>query len=121
MRRQTARRLVRAPMFTAVTLVTIAVTIGAHIAVFSVIHGVLFKPLPYPDPDQLVSVWQAALGLNLPKFEISAAEYFIFREENRTFQDFGLWSGGSVSVTGLAEPEQVRSIFVTDGTLQALG
>jgi predicted permease len=108
-------------MFTVVTLVTISIAIGANTAVFSVINGVLLKPLPYPEPGRLASVWQNALALNLPKFELSASEYFIFREENRTFQNFGLWSGGSVTVTGLAEPEQVRSIYVTDGTLQALG
>jgi putative ABC transport system permease protein len=115
------RRLMRAPVFTVVTLVTLAVSIGSNAAVFSVINGVLLKPLPYPDSERLVNVNQSAVKLDLPDLSVSPSDYFTFREENRTFQDFGLWSGGSVSVTGLAEPEQVRSLNVTDGTLQALG
>jgi hypothetical protein len=63
--RQVLRRLGRAPMFTAVTLVTLAVGIGANTAIFSVIDGVLLRPLPYPRPEQLVAVWLTAPGLNI--------------------------------------------------------
>ena len=61
--KQTLRRLWRAPMFTIVTLITLAVGVGANIAVFSVLEGVLLKPLPYPHPESLVGVWHVAPGL----------------------------------------------------------
>jgi len=115
------RRLKRSPMFTAITLLTLAIGIGANTAIFSVLSGVLLKPLPYPHQEQLVGVWETAPGMNFPEVNASPATYFTFREENQTFQDTGLWRTDSVSVTGLAEPEQVDCLEVTDGTLPILG
>ena len=111
----------RAPMFTVVTLVTIAIGVGANSAIFSVTNGVLLKPLPYPEPERLMSVWQTAPGIGITDLEASPSDYFTFREENRTFQQFGIWTRDSVSVTGLAAPEQVRGLDVTSGALEALG
>src|SRR5215467_12611333 len=119
--RQVSRRLVRAPMFTVITLITLAAGVGANTVVFSVLEGVLLKPLPYPGSDQLVGVRLTAPGIQLTDFELSPSDYFIFREQGRTFQDIGLYTGDSVSVTGLAEPEQVSALLVTDGTLPLLG
>ncbi len=119
--RPVMRRLLRAPLFTAVTLLTLAVGIGANTAIFSVLSGVLLKPLPYPNPDQLVGVWEKAPGLGIGDMNASPATYFTFREENKTFQDTGLWRTDSFSVTGIGEPEQVDSLEVTDGTLPILG
>jgi len=115
------RRLMRSPMFTVVTLLTIAIGVGANSAIFSVINGVLLKPLPYPDPERLISVWQTAPGLNIKDLNESPSDYFTFREENRTFQHFGIWQGDGVSITGLAAPERVQALDVTSGTLDALG
>lgn len=116
------RRLWRAPAFTAIALITLAIGIGANSAIFTVINGILLKPLPYPDPERLVGVWLTAPGFGFPHhFESSAASYFTFREENKTFQDLGLYRADAVTVTGLAEPEQVRAVSVTDGTLPTLG
>jgi predicted permease len=119
--KQVVRRLMLAPIFTIVTLFTIAIGVGANSAIFSVANGVLLKPLPYPAPDRLVSVWQTAPGIGIADLQASPSDYFTFREENRTFQQFGLWSGDSVSVTGLAAPEQVPGLDVTSGALEALG
>jgi predicted permease len=119
--KQVLRRLTRAPMFTAITLITLAAGVGANTVVFSVLEGVLIKPLPYPKPDELIGVWLTAPGIQLKEFELSPSDYFIFRDQNRTFQDLGLYAGDSVSVTGIAEPEQVRALRVTDGTLPLLG
>ena len=119
--RQVVRRLIRSPMFTIVTLLTIAIGVGANSAVFSVVNGVLLKPLPYPDPGALISVWQTSARLNIKKLSASPSDYFTFREENRTFQAFGVWNDDSVAVTGQVAPEQVRCLFVTEGTLNALG
>jgi len=119
--RHVARRLARAPMFTAVTVITIGIGVGANTAIFSVVNGILLKPLPYPEPTRLVSVRQSAPSINLKDMQLSPSDYFTFRDENRTFQSLGIWGGGTVSVTGLAEPEQVLNLSVTAGTLDALG
>jgi len=115
------RRLLQSPLFTAVTLVTLAVGIGANTAIFSVVSGVLLKPLPFPEPDQLVAVWQTAPSINVKDLNASPATYFTYREEGRVFQDIGLLSSGAVSVTGTAEPERADALWVTDGTLPILG
>lgn len=119
--RQIFRRLLRAPLFTAITLITLAVGIGANTAVFSVIEGVLLKPLPYPHPEQLIGIWHKAPAINLPDLNIGGFEYFIYREQNRTFQDIGAYQGDSPTVTGAGEPEHVHGEDVTDGTLPLLG
>ena len=119
--RQIMRRLSHAPVFTAITLITLAAGVGANTVVFSVLEGVLLKPLPYPKPDELIGVWLTAPGIQLKEFELSPSDYFIFRDQNRTLQDIGLYAGDSVSVTGVAEAEQVSALRVTDGTLPLLG
>jgi predicted permease len=89
--------------------------------VFSVVNGVLIKPLPYPNADELVGVWHSAPGvINLPKLNVSPTMYFTYRENSQTFSEMGVWQRGGVTITGVAEPEQVRSVRVTYGTLQAL-
>ncbi|MGE5324886.1 MAG: ABC transporter permease [Actinomycetota bacterium] len=119
--RQVLRRLGRTPMFTAVTLMTLAAGVGANTVVFSVIEGILLKPLPYPNSQQLVIVNQTAPGVNAKELPGSPSTYFVYRDQSRTFQDIGLITGDSVSVTGVAEPEQVRAQRVTDGLLPVLG
>ena len=88
--RQVLRRLGRAPMFTAVTLLTLAIGIGANTAIFSVLEGVLLKPLPYPHPEQLVTVSHTAPGWKIKDMSASPSTYFIYREQSRTFEDVGL-------------------------------
>ena len=119
--RQVFRRLARAPMFTAITLITLAAGVGANTVVFSVLEGVLLKPLPYPRAEDLVGVWQTAPGLNIKDLNVAPSTYFIFREQNQSFVDVGAYQYDSVSITGVAEPEQVRALRVTDGTLPLLG
>ena len=119
------RTLRRNPMFAAVALLTLAIGIGANTAVFSVVNSVLLKPLPYPKAEELVGVWQSAPGAaGLANFSnglrLSPSMYFTYSEQNRTFQALGVWIPTTVSVTGLAEPEQVRAVLVSDGALQAL-
>jgi putative ABC transport system permease protein len=119
--RQVFRRLGRTPMFTAVTLITLAVGIGANTAIFSVIESVVLEPLAYPHSEQLVDVSHTAPGLNIKNVGASPSNYFIYREQSRTIQDIGMYQGNSVSVTGVAEPEQVSALNVTDGMLPLLG
>jgi len=115
------RSLVRMPVFTAMAVLTLTIGIGANTAIFSVIEGVLLKPLPYPRSAELVALDHAAPGINLDRVSAAPFLYFIYREEGRVFQDVGLWNTGTVSVTGLAQPEEVRTLFATDGVVQILG
>jgi hypothetical protein len=117
--RHVLRKLARAPLFTAVSILTLALGIGANTAIFSVVRGVLLKPLPFESPERLVGVWHQGFGFT-GGLNQSPATYFTYREESTTFEDIGMWDNDSVSVTGLEEPEQVVAIYVTDGTLPIL-
>jgi predicted permease len=123
--RYALRMLRHNPVFTVVGLLTIAIGIGANAAVFSVVNSVLLKPLNYPKAEELVSLHQTAPGAaGLADFEngllLSPSMYFTYAEQNRTFQALGVWVTDTASVTGLAEPEQVRLAAVSDGVLQVL-
>ncbi|HZD77435.1 MAG TPA: ABC transporter permease, partial [Acidobacteriaceae bacterium] len=118
---QVIRRLGRAPLFTAITLFTLAIAIGANTVIFSVVDGVLLKPLPYPHPEELIGVWHAAPGINIKNLNMAPSIYFIDREQSTTLQDIGVYTGDSMNVTGAGEPEHVDGLDVTDGTLPLLG
>ena len=118
---QILRSLAKMPLFTSVAVLTLAIGIGANTAIFSVIEGVLLKPLPYPRSDELVVLDHTLPGINLPRAGAAPFLYFTYREDGQVFQDVGLVNSGTVGVTGLAEPEEVRTLFVTDGILPMLG
>jgi predicted permease len=122
----TLRRLRKSPGFGLTVLLTLAVGIGANTAVFSVVDGVLLKPLPYPDSNRLVALWLDAPGAaGLSNFEeglrLSASMYFTFAEHNHAFQSLGVWVPSTANVTGLAQPEQAHTLMISDGVLQTLG
>lgn len=114
------RKLARSPMFTLVSVVTLALGIGATSAIFSVVHGVLLKPLPFDEPEELVGVWHEAPGLGFELLNQSPALHFTYRDEGRVFDDIGMWRTDRVTVTGVGEPERVLAMSVTDGTLGLL-
>ena len=123
--RFSARALRKSPAFAAAAILTIAIGIGANTAVFSVVDGVLLKPLAYREPERLVSIKHVAPGLGGVTAEtglrLSTGMYFTYSEQNRSFEKMGVWTSSLVSVSGAGDPEQVPSIAVSPGTLEALG
>ncbi|MGH9619636.1 MAG: ABC transporter permease, partial [Bryobacteraceae bacterium] len=104
---------------------TLALGIGATTAVFSVVNSVLLKPLPYPQPRELVALRQLAPGAGglasvSDGLLLSPSMYFTYAGHNRSFQSLGVWATDTANVTGLGQPEQVRTVLVSDGVLQAL-
>jgi len=115
------RKLGRTPMFTAITLITLAVGVGANTVIFSVVEGVLLKPLPYPHAEQLIGVWHTAPGVGIKDLNMSPFMYFIDREQSTTLQDIGVYDGDSLTVTGAGQPEHLSGLDVSSGTLPILG
>lgn len=118
---QVLRRLARAPLFTSLTLIALAVGIGATTLIFSVVDGVLLKPLPYPAPARLIGVWYSSTKVAIKDLNMAPFLYFIDREQNKTLEDVGAYSGDSLSVTGRGEPEHLRGLDVTQAVLPILG
>ena len=90
-------------MFTLLVVATLAIGIGANTAIFSVIEGVLLRPLPFPEPDELVVVDHTAPGIHIDNIGAAAFLYFVYRDEGRSFRDIGMsgsWLGASVVVVG---------------------
>ena len=119
------RRLGKSPGFAATVILTLGIGIGANTAVFSVVNSILFKPLPYPNAEQLVAVRLIAPGAaGLADFSsglrLSSSMYLTFAEQNRTFQSFGVWNTGTANVTGVDQPHEVHTVLISDGVLQAL-
>src|SRR6266516_152652 len=114
------RTLVRSPMFALVAILTLALGIGANTAIFSVIDGVLLRPLPYPDSNRLVVVWeswehQGSVPVAFPKF----ADW---QSQNRVFEQMAIMGwGDSFTLTGAAEPEQIHGNTVSAGYFPMLG
>jgi len=114
------KRLLRTPLFTTLTVLTLAIGIGANTAIFSVVEGILLRPLPFYQADELVAVAHSAPGVNLKNAGAAPFLYFTYRDESKTFEDVGLWNSGTTSLTGLAEPEEIRSLNLTPNVLPIL-
>jgi len=121
--RYAARTLRRSPLFELVAVLTLAICSGADTAIFSVVDGVLLKPLPYPKPNELVAIWQSAPGaqFNGGRLPTSASMFFTYAEQNRVFQRLGVWTPATASITGIGDPEEVPTVLVSDGLLPTLG
>jgi len=108
------------PAFTALTVLTLAIGIGANSAIFAVIDSVLLKPLPYPRSEELINVDISAPGVNLNRAGSSAFLYFTYREETRTLENISLWRHDTDSLTGRGDPQEVTTLDVTEDFLTAL-
>jgi predicted permease len=119
-----ALRMIRAkPGFSVPALLSLALGIGANVAIFSVVNAVLIRPLPYPEPEKLVGVFNSAVfsGQVVKEWPLTLDMYAAYQEHARSFEDFGVWNAGTATVTGLGDPEQVASVAMTHGVLRALG
>ena len=114
------RQLARRPGFLAASVFTVALGVGANTAMFSVVNGVLLKPLPFDQPERLVSIRSAAPGIGWSRAVLAAAQYFTYREENRVFEDVAVWQAVQATITGDGEPDRVEALQVTDSFLPIL-
>jgi predicted permease len=102
------RQLLKSPGFTVVTMLTLALGIGATTSIFSVVDGILFRPLPFPEPDELVAVWADRTRSGGPPDEwLNFPDYFDLKERSRTLEAVGAWDGGTATLTGLGEPQEL--------------
>jgi predicted permease len=119
--RYAARAFAKHKSFAATAILILVLGIGATTAIFSVVYSVLIKPLPYPNAHELVRVRHTAPGINLEDIQASSNMYLTYGQESRTFTNVGLWQPLDATLTVGGEPQRVRAVFVSDGTLQALG
>ena len=118
--RHIARMMRKQPGFAAATVVMLALGIGATTAIFSVVHGVLINPLPYPDSDALVRIVHSIGGIDQPYF--NDAIYTTYADNTQAFHDLGVWSPGeTATITGRGDPEEVRTLTASQGILTTLG
>ena len=115
-----ARMLLKQPGFTLIAIVTLALGIGANTAIFSVVNGVLFRPLPYADADRLywVTIDRQDLG---NRFTLSNADYLILKQHNQSFEKLALMQGDRMNLTGGREPEHIPAHKVTADYFAVLG
>jgi predicted permease len=117
---QTLRRLRNSPGFALTSLLTLAIGIGATTAIFSVVNGILLKPLPFDDADRLISVGHRSANIGDQDLSASPVLYRTYRENNRTFESIALWWNTTDGVAGAGDPEDVPSLRVTHDFLPTL-
>jgi putative ABC transport system permease protein len=118
--RHTARGLRRSPGFAIAVVLTLALGIGANTAIFSVVDQVLLRPLPYPDGDRLVTIYEAGLGE--PKhFSVSPANWLDWQRQSGTLQQVAVWRPFSAALTGFAEPTRLEAQLVSSEFFPVLG
>jgi len=114
-----ARMLRKHPGFSLMAVLTLALGIGANTAIFSIVNGVLLRPLPYPDPDQLDTVFQQNSEMN--RFGISVADFLGMEKEYARIGSVAAASSRAVTLTGGERPEQIRATFTTSGYFKTIG
>ena len=118
--RYAVRALARTPGFTTVALLTLALGVGANTAIFSIVNGVILRPLGYPKPEQLLYLTTHFDGPGFEEFWVSPPEYMEFRELQRSLAAVGAYTTGEVNLTAGDRPQRARSAFVDDHLFRAL-
>jgi putative ABC transport system permease protein len=116
-----ARTFVRDPGFTATAVLTLALGIGANLAIFSLAHAVLFRPLPYGDPERLVSIWETNPRLGVEQNHVSQPNFVDFQNSAESVAEMAAMAGWSYNLTGTGEPQKLRGFSVTPNLFQVLG
>ena len=115
------RGLLKRPGFTAISVITLALGIGANTAIFSVVNAVLLKPLQLRDPERLVMVWEDAAFAGFPRNTPAPANYVDWKTQNHSFEDMAASATASFNLTGDGEPERVSAYSITANFLPVLG
>lgn len=115
------RVLLRTPLFTICTIAALAVGIGSTTALFSVVHAMLVKPLPYPDADRLVVIWEHNLPRDRPRNVVNPVNFFGWRDRSRLFDSMGAFTQNRATLTGSGEPVELSTLLVTANMLEVLG
>ncbi len=118
--RYAVRAFAHNPVFLFVAVLTLALGIGANTAVFSVVNGVLLRPLPYDDPDRLTVIW-TNFGPDLPQNWVSGPEFEEMREMNTLFDGIAVVAPTTLAITGVGEPEQVGAAAASGSFFQVMG
>ena len=119
--RRALRSLAAAPAFTVAAILSLAIGIGANTAIFSVVDGLLLRPLPYKDAERLVILWNRSPGLNITEDWFSTAQYFDIKNGHHGFEQVAIAIGGNYNLTGSGEPERVGTIRISSSLLSMLG
>src|SRR6266516_136158 len=114
-----ARMLRKNPGFTLIAVITLALGIGANTAIFSLVHGVLLRPLPYPESDRLV--WLSERTANFPSISISYPNFIDWQTQQTVFDHLGLYKPASINLTGEGDPLRLQGAYMSSGTFAALG
>ena len=117
------RTLRKAPTFTLVALLTLALGIGASTAIFSVVQAVLLRPLPFREPERLVRVWLANPGHQVERSDVSMPDFQIWRDETKAFSSLAAYyhSGSGLALTGMGDAERLSTAYVTGDFFRTLG
>jgi predicted permease len=115
------RILLKQPGFTVVAVITLALGIGANTAIFSLVNGILLRPLPFREPDRLVRMLQASPKLGLTSWGVSQADFAAYREQNRSFESIAIYNNGATNLTGAGEPERLPIAVVTADFFKVFG
>lgn len=119
--RQTVRLMRSQPVLSAAIVLMFALGIGATTAIFSVVYGVLLRPLPFPEPDRLVQVFGSRPDRGWVTVSLTEANFWDMRDRNRTFEELGALHGATFTLTGLEFPERITGSRVSTGVFRALG
>ncbi len=115
-----ARTLLKNPGFTVVAVITLALGIGANAAIFSVVNATLLRPLPFDDPDRLIMIRETKLP-QFPEFSVSPGNFLDWKNQNTVFERLVAFSDATFNLIGVAEPERLRGMRVSDGFFSMLG
>ena len=115
------RVLIKAPGFTLIAILTLSVAIGSNTAIFSVVDAVLLRPLAFPDAEEIVTITLDASGVGVPELPFSDRGYWHFKEQNRSFDDFGGFGSTVLTLTGNGEPTHLSVGQMTNSAFDVLG